>query len=283
VAPKEQTAKRKIGMNFIGLLFRGKKASLSKIFISTIIFLTCSCSTELPLSSSLTDEERTDLDYFFRLILFDDPGGAFVLFGSKPLCEISYFDTEGDANSPFCRNPANGWKALQKILQKYPPKRYVVTLRPDRSIILADIQKTALVLAENYEVFRSCAKIDFHPLEIVFELENPESKFWNAVFGKQNALMWSWNANCKNRADKTFDYFKNNPMTTSTPRISIEPGTLARYKIRIASRPENLEIPFFGVVEGDRQAEGYAKEKKRIKEIYRGKNLVEITLRRLLS
>jgi hypothetical protein len=240
-----------------------------------------------------------DLEYFFRLILFDNPAGAFVLFGSKPLCEISYFDTEGDLKSPFTRNPSNGWKALQKALGEYPLKRYIFTLRPENrgSIILADIQKTALILAENYDVFKSYAGMDFHPLEIVFELDDPDSKFWKQIFsyknhlamgllfgfGKQNALMWSWNSSLRKKPGKAAEYCQKNPMRTSTPRIFIESGTLARDKIRIGSGPEDFEIPFFGIVEGDSRAEQYAREKKKIEAIYRGQNLVEVTLRRLAS
>ena len=47
------------------------------------------------LSACLTNEERKDLDYFFRFLIFENYGG-FVLFGSKPLCEMYVPDTRYD-------------------------------------------------------------------------------------------------------------------------------------------------------------------------------------------
>jgi hypothetical protein len=38
-------------------------------------------------------EEKADLEYFFRLLIFENYG-AFVLFGSKPLCEMHLSDEE---------------------------------------------------------------------------------------------------------------------------------------------------------------------------------------------
>jgi hypothetical protein len=42
-------------------------------------------------------------------------------------------------------------------------------------LVLINIQQTALVLAENYEIFKNSAEMDFHPLQTMFEAKNPDS------------------------------------------------------------------------------------------------------------
>jgi len=63
---------------------------LNPYFLLIFFFVVCcGCHKETKLSACLTEEERKDLDYLFRL-LFIDGSGAFVLYGSKPLSEAGY-------------------------------------------------------------------------------------------------------------------------------------------------------------------------------------------------
>jgi hypothetical protein len=270
-------------------------------FFSLCFFLVASCQkNEARHSASLSKEEKADLDYFFRLLLFDNPGGVFVLFGSKPISEMFYCDTDAIGNKgPFLRNPALGWKAWEKARPKLPLKRYLFGLRTKedcQEVYLVDIQKTALLLAENYEIFKACVGFDFHPLEIVFEFENPNSVFWKKVFapkseltkgllfgyGKKNALMWAWWQN-DSYTGQVAEYLKHDLLSPSRGKIKLREGQLAREKIRLGSGPDHFDIPFFARIEEDEQSDQYEKEKKRIGEIYRGKDLVDLTLKRLGS
>src|SRR6267154_5876536 len=64
------------------------------IFFVIFFSLTgCNQSKHSSLSACLTDEEKKDLECILRLLIFENHG-AFVLFGSKPLCEVCAMDTD---------------------------------------------------------------------------------------------------------------------------------------------------------------------------------------------
>ena len=157
-------------------------------------------------------------------------------------------------------------------------------------LILANIQRTALVLAENYSIFKEAVGMDFHPLQVVFELQNPHSEFWKRIFkvenhvakgllfgfGLKNALFGDWSfkqlhTNTSTELEKEVaQYLKNTPLHISTTPVEVG-----------ESSPSNFTIPLFGVVQGDDVAEKYEKEKKEIEKIYLGQDMVEVTLQRL--
>jgi hypothetical protein len=282
----------------------------------------------------LTDEEKKDLECILRLLIFENHG-AFVLFGSKPLCEICAMDTDDTevdelkhqqllASMPleeraefestlkkleaqevrepviFARNPYKGWLALEKVIKNLNIKKYILVIdhegmygvRCDRTLILANIQRVSLVLAENYSIFREASGMDFHPLEAALGLQDPHSVFWNNVFkidnhlakgllfgfGEKNSFFGDWGLKQWSKkssvrlSEKAIAYLKNVPSRTSTARVKIGEGG-----------PSNFTIPIFGAIEDDEMIELYEKEKKEIEKIYRGKDLIEVTLQRLAS
>ncbi len=308
---------------------------LSCIFFVIFFSLTgCNQSKHSSLNSFLTDEEKKDLEYILRLLIFENHG-AFVLFGSKPLCEVCAMDTddtevdelkhqqllasmsleeraefqcalkklesqEAREKVIFARNPYKGWLALEKVIKSLNIKKYILVVdhegmygvRCDRTLILANIQRVALVLAENYPIFREASGMDFQPLEAALELQDPHSVFWNNVFkinnhlakgllfgfGKKNSFFGDWRLKqwSKNPSlclsEKAIAYLKSIPSRTSTTRVKIGEGG-----------PSNFTIPIFGAIEGDEMIELYGKEKKEIEKIYRGKDFIEVTLQRLTS
>src|SRR5690348_16699402 len=77
---------------------RFRKKNLARVIgfcLIVILFSLSSCNGQKQpvLSACLTPEEKKDLEYFFRFLVFENCG-AFVLFGSKPLCEMSLQDTD---------------------------------------------------------------------------------------------------------------------------------------------------------------------------------------------
>jgi hypothetical protein len=68
------------------------------------------------------------------------------------------------------------------------------------------------------------------------------------------------------------EYLKNAPTTLST--TTVKPGE---------GSPSNFTIPLFGAIDGDDTVQKYTKEKIEIEKIYRGQDLVEITLQRLAN
>ncbi len=170
--------------------------------------------------SCLTEDEKADLDYFFRTLMFENHG-AFVLFGSKPICEMYIRDTESEANdSAFQqwfdslpeeqrlkikasqknktqiapdseRNLYRGWLAWEKAQQTFEMKHYVLKIAPLRGqgsyeVMLINVQQTARVLAENYSIFKNAAGIEFDPHQVLQECQNADSVFWKNVFSIPN-------------------------------------------------------------------------------------------------
>lgn len=283
----------------------------------------------------MENKEKKDLEYLLRLLIFENHG-AFVLFGSKPLCEVCVMDTDdtevdelqhqqllasmsseerieyeqtlkkleekkrGQEETLFERNPYKGWLALEKVIEKLNIKKYILVIdhegmygvRCNRTLIFANIQRVALVLAENYSIFRETSGMDFHPLEMALELKNPHSVFWNNVFkidnhlakgllfgfGRKNSFFEDWHLKQRSKAsslqlsEQAVSYLKSISSRPSTPRVEIGKGG-----------PSNFTIPIFGAVEDDEMIGLYEREKKEIEKIYRGKDFVEITLQRFAS
>lgn len=272
-----------------------------------------------------------DLQQFFHSLLFHNCG-AYVLFGSKPLCELAVrnmnspaadeafkqfleglseeerekiksarlraqakqgLDKEMDLESSRYR----GFLVLQKLMDRFKLNgflfRVVPMLRPDAyDILFINIQKTAIILAENYEIFQQAVDMDFHPLQIVFEAENPDSLFWKKVmsvenhlakgllfgFGRKNSLFGHWkfseeNGNLNIRNEKyrkeIESFLRQSPLAVST---DIVPKGNASF-----------HIPLFGSVPGDEIAEKYGKERAVIERKYFNKDIVEITLNQLFQ
>lgn len=173
----------------------------------------------------LTSEEVKDLEYFLNLLLFENYG-AFVIFGSKPICDMTLIDTErgeaiweqklaamseeeraqwdkrlkemeerGDILKPgFLSNPYKGWLALEKISRQFNKNRFMMLIKPQAEgsafydLLFIDIPKTAVTLAEHYDYFKKITDIDFDPFSIVYELKDSQSLFWNRVFKMENHL-----------------------------------------------------------------------------------------------
>jgi hypothetical protein len=226
----------------------------------------------------LTAEEKTDLEYFFRSLIFENYG-AFVLFGTKPLCDITFADTDSTAGEDILQqwldslpddkrtefeawfkhktrepskpeyNPYRGWLAWEKVRKTFEMKRYILRISPLRGpdayeLVLVNIQQTALTLAENYAIFKNAAEMDFHPLQVVFELQNPDSVFWRKVlsmpnhltkgllfgFGLRNSLFGDWQFSCPKIKASTdwgkliVEYLKKTPHVASlnSPKLGKE-------------------------------------------------------------
>jgi hypothetical protein len=308
----------------ICLLFFTFRRLVNLLFIFIFFFIAACSHKPLSIAVSLSSEEKPDLEYFLRWVVFENHG-AFVLFGSKPICEMSLHDTDVPVDwTPFQawfdalpedekvkvesvlnkakpapkpeRNSYRGWLALQKALKNLKMRNYLFRLVPllgagGYDLMLINIQRTALVLAENYAIFKEASGgMDFHPLQAVFELQDPDSLFWKNVFSMQNhtakgllfgfglnnSLFGNWRfSSSQGKLDlpsdqyrkEIEDYLNNAPFTPTTNQ-----------------KPDlNFTIPLFGAIQGDRIAKKYIKEKDAIEKAYHGKDIVEVTLQRLVQ
>src|SRR5690606_31752382 len=157
--------------------------------------------------------------------------------------------------------------------------------------ILADPKKTAFVLAKHYDLFKDLTGVDFHPLEIVFELENSDSAFWNQLlfpssndkdliksyralgllfgFGDENSLLFSWREEAKKKGGKMAEFFSN----TNDLAHQTQSGWAS-----IDAWVNSLKIPdYISFDEGRRKTE-YEQERKKIQKLYRNGNFLEAIL-----
>ena len=247
----------------------------------------------------------------------DNESGAYVLFGSKPLC-TGYLDAKN--RTKFWRDPDRGWKAWEKIKQNFPANRYILIKRlinieiadegeivhlPLHYILFADVLKTAYVLEENYHFFKTFAGRDFHPLEIVFELENPDSSFWGKLFnmnmeeiataeekrdanmalgllfgcGKKNALAYTWKCDQGKKEGKMGELLKK--VTCQGSFNERDKTSVLWSQIFQEEGFDAFLIPGFITLEEDGAVERYKEERKTIQAKYRGRDFLEVTLNQL--
>lgn len=275
-----------------------------------------------------------DLQQFLYSLLFDNYG-AYVLFGTKPLCALSVHDMDSpEAHETFRRflgtisekerekiNEARlraqskhdridldremhlessryrGWSALQKLMDRFALNgflfRAVPMRRPDAyDILFINIQTTAITLAENYEIFQQAVGMEFHPLQVVFEAEDPNSIFWEKVmamdnhlakgllfgFGRKNSIFGHWAfSNGNNNLNMPHEKYREKIesfLRQSSSRVSTN---------IVPKRNSFFHIPCFGSVPGDETAEKYGKERILIERKYRNKDIVEVTLTQLFQ
>ncbi len=305
---------------------------LCKLVLIVFLFLPLACTHQrgqlFTFSASLTAKEREDLEQFFQSLLFKNYG-AYVLFGSKPLCELSVRDMDSqtadvafkqlwdqlppkerksieelrckvqarktqeelDREADLERASYRGWLTFQKMRQQFKLKgflfRILPTCRPDAyEIIFINIQQTSLVLRENYEVFKQAAGMDFHPLHVVFEAEDPHSVFWKNImsvenhlakgllfgFGYNNSLLGSWSLSKRKEGLTLFKKEGEKCIPESPSLISTDVVPQGSF---------TFNIPIFGTTPGDETAKKYGRERVAIERKYHNQDIIEVTLKQL--
>lgn len=208
----------------------------------------------------------------------------------------------------FIHNIEDLWDKWEKIQHRFSIKKRFLLVKRERpreswkelfprctaiyDVLFVDVVKTALVIQENYELFKQAVGYDFDPLEAVFELENESSNFWNKVkgkeawrysylwgllygFGKENAFSHFWKSRhiraieCNEKEKllaaslKKWSSCKNRPSLTDSNAFTIS----------------NFTIPIFNSFsENDPVATKYEAEREKIKQLYKGKDFVFFTL-----
>lgn len=301
----------------------------SVLFITIFLCLSCSGKPIQQYTQRLTKEERADLEYFFRLLLFHDRA-IFVLFGNKPVTLCNLIDSEKHEEAfnkwfntlqedekirlqgialeqkksgkfpNFKRNPYKGWEVWNKLKEGNYPKRYLLVAHPEQivsslgvpsgvyDLFLVNIQQTVFILGKHYAVFRNIVGYDFDPLEKVFELENSDSDFWLQVlnnhqahgllcgFGEKNVLFFEWSRTYETRTGKVASYLNRCPLLMQSPS-TYKPCPFG------SEGPDNFDIPAFQASFEDEIVEQFLQEKAKIQKIYKGKDMLEVTLERFFS
>lgn len=298
------------------------KLILSILFV-TFFFATSCTSEKKKVDLPLTNEEVKDLEYFLNLLLFENYG-AFVVLGSKPICMMPLFDTEraeilwqqklasmteeernnwdrilkeleqnGISENPkFLRNPYKGWLAWKKINNRLDSARFLLFIRPETAglscydLFFVDIPKVALTLIENYDYFRKISGMEFDPFSILYEFENPESKFWNKIFQMDNhlakGLLFGYGRKNALLFENQFKHLENeSPLSKKIMSINISPSIEKDIKLGQGNL-KNFTIPYFRAIDRD-EVRKYQEEKKEIEAYYRGKDFLKTTFELLFD
>lgn len=275
-------------------------------WLSIILLLTISCQSSKKEASDLnfSSDEKVWLTQFFEDIMLYECG-IYTLWGSsKPLTMIAieqYSDAEKKAfyNSLTEEEKNAGiicmdysldktWFQWEKIQDRFPMNRYML-FKMDQFqdehlffVLFVDILKTAATIQDNYDAFRKAIGADFHPLELTLNmkqkdsilLRNMNAHLWGILFGfgKMNSYLFqcqhfdhpeSCSEFCKNIVS-----FVNKDFTQGQVKYTIDQFSIPAFK---------------SFNEIDPIVDNFREERKRIKDIYEGKDFLEVTLKKLME
>ncbi len=245
----------------------------------------------------LTSEEKAWVEPFFRGVMLQH-NAIYTLCGSKPMTMIAIDLEEEMQNSG--KNKKNrivtedyhllqNWENWEKMGSRFQLNRYLFFKKIDSTdpkratIYFADMTKIALVLQENYNLFKRETGLDFDPLSESLTMEQG-SEFWNKTFdhpallgillgyGIKNSFCFQWKY-C-NLPESTHEKLARSLLF----QFSDQPqGGKATF--------DKLSIPIFASFSEaeDEMIEKYKKEREAIRAIYEDRNFLTLTLQKLTA
>lgn len=292
----------------VSRVLRNAKSMICGFFLLLFLFfLGCNSSVDSR-SNTLSPEDHRALEALFSHLLFYE-GGAYTLFGSKPMSFEAFSDIPEKekqeffsfSSHPTIKNMLNfseNWNVWERLKNQYSTPRYLLFQRnppsfspAEKSVFLVNITATVGILQKYYEKFKDAVGEDFDPLDIVFGIQDNSSVFWNKIlaredlfgillgFGEENAWFYvkvkSWQEDQENRSKTGQKDAFLASLSAQTPG----PNSLASFD-------PSFPLPGFICYAEDESlnlVRRYENERTMIKKIYRGKDLVQTTLDRLTS
>ncbi len=255
----------------------------------------------------LSSKEHHALESLFSHLLFYE-GGAYTLFGSKPMSFESLSDIPEKekqeffffSSHPSIKNMLNfseNWNTWERLKNQYPMPRFLLFQRnspsfspAEQSVFLVNITATTGILQKYYQKFRAAAGEDFDPLDIVFEIQDNHSVFWNKIltredlfglllgFGEENAWFFTKVKAWQDLENRHPNDQKNDFLASLSMQA---PGSNS-----LSHFDPSFPLPGFicyAEEESFDLVRRYENERTMIKKIYHGKDLVQTTLDRLTS
>lgn len=254
----------------------------------------------------IPDEDRKWMTKFFSDLLFEEQG-VFTLFEDKPMVMSllynytreefeSFYDTLPDSIKKETQlveyDYAENWNKWENIQNRFSIGKYLFEKRAiseDGKIfcgLFINIAETAMALQENYEDFRRIVGFDFHPFKEVFKIGDKDSVFWNNVFknhallgillgyGKRNSYLFHWMTE------------ENSKKEELLIEQSILSETSDQAPLYGTASLDNFSLPIFrydSSKENERLLSKYKLQRDRIKTRFKGKDILDVTLRQLTS
>ena len=265
------------------------------------ISIFCACS-KIEHKNELPTEEEIWMGRFFEHILLDNHG-IYTLWGSKPMVRFEmclYTDEElsklqdeieenADVEKVVIENydfPEN-WENWEKLRDQFGISRFLLFKKdnPDDPklplIFFVNILETAFVIQENYPLFRKYFGEDFDSLEMVFELQEDYSKFWDVAFERSELVGLLYGFGLKNSLCFNWKY-RENKINIQDFASSLNFKFSNKIKNYGSATINTTPLPVFAEFDADSSmVHRYEAEKEKIKEIYKNQNFVDCTLKRL--
>jgi len=208
-----------------------------------------------------------------------------------------FFSTQ--SSHAILKNTLNfkeNWEEWERVKSQYPTSRYLFFRRKspsfssdEEAVFLVNIIATADILQKYYSLFRKEIGFDFSVVNTVFEIEDNNSLFWEKVlnqhdllgillgFGETNAVLYDWVRKNENAVEENQQKraFYNSLSTQSPGSNTLASLTDIHFPLpafACYAEPQSLKL-----------IKKYEMQRKMIQKIYKGKNLVEITLKHLTS
>ena len=278
-----------------------------------IIFFLCGCSKKTP--KNLSSPKKATYRFFQHLLL--ECGGAYTLFGDKPITieDMFYYDDEDLKTldkllqEELKRNPdyqyysvertfEEDWKIVKDYILSPQTSNFIAVEFPNAEepkfslFVLVNIEKTALTLQKYYSEFFRELQMDFDPLQIVFEIKNPSSSFWQGVwknpfllglllgYGYENARLCSWvisHDKSSNSSLQSFTKFLRKKQYASDIN-----DPLIKYPVKLDGKP--FRLPIFACHDEALSKvliKKYKKQRTKIINLYKNQDFLQVTWNRL--
>lgn len=239
----------------------------------------------------LNRNNKKDMEFYERLSPLEKEEKAYLI-----------------AEKDFIYHTEDLWDKWEQIQSRFPIRKRFLLVKKEWSndswkeifpeckavydVFLVDILKTALIIQENYGLFRQTVGYDFDPLEVVFELENKNSRFWDKLrgeegwryatlwgllygFGRENSFSYTWKGSYAKEPSR--------PEKEKLWAASLQPQSSCKHRPSRTDKGaftiSNFTIPIFkSFSENDPIIAKYDSEREKIKQLYKGKDFVSFTL-----
>lgn len=309
-----------------------KKNALFKYFeIFLFLFLLSGCSSDVdnrPKSQNtnhfcrhVSAEDKKWLEKFFTDFFLEGPA-IYTLFGSKPMsgvlvitsCEkewieaaTPFFQKENETRKKeiinkikdHCRNYdlAQNWEKWIAWKKNCPPTSFLFAKQPlDEHGFIAHVihaPEVIWTLQKHYALFSRELNMDFDPLQVTLEFEDPLSVFWEKVlsnhllqgilhgFGEKNAYFFSLQFGKEIDQEKRFIY------EVDQNKYRIFNSALSAKDNHEGGSVKEMQLPRFRTYnssyEEDPVFAQYVKERKLIQARLKGKDFADEVLNKIFT
>ena len=247
----------------------------------------CSCSRQ-----SFSSDERDKVTGFFEKLILEH-GGAYTLFGSKPITIESLIDIseenlqkirewllkhpEIETVGEVERKLEEGWDIWKK--RKQFSLRFIlreIDLDGDQMLVFMNTQMTEKALLKDYETFRQIVGKDFDAKQEIAAFRSGLTPFWQKLLLDYKAKGILFGYGYRNASLFLNECGKSGyrPSENNDPRLQAE--------CVLNDKPFRIPIfVMFDKSESQKLIKQYKKEREEIKKVYEDRDFLTVTLNEL--